>query len=210
MTAPIKVLLVSAPIGSGHTRAAQAIGMAIKEQNPNADIRIASIFDFFYPLLGQAILKIYLRILDIFPQAYGLAYSWGNTSSWALWGREIINRYLAGRMYRFIMNYTPNIIVCTHATPAGLVACLAKAGKLPVPSVAVITDFVVHRLWVYPEIGRYFVAHRALQDYLADQGIDYSRSQVVGIPVAGVFSVPLSRMKYLANWVYEPTSKLCW
>lgn len=188
-----KVLFISAPIGAGHVRAAQAVGAALRRLDPDVTAEFANVFDFFSPRLGKVILGGYLKVLDIFPQAYGAAYGWGNSSRLALAGRAAVSGFLAGRMERYIAESQPDAIVVSHATPAGLVAHLAARGRLAVPTAAVVTDFVVHRLWVYPELGLYCVAHEAMRDYLAGAGVARERSVVTGIPVDGRFAAPLAR-----------------
>ncbi|MCX7780854.1 MAG: glycosyltransferase [Negativicutes bacterium] len=183
-----KVLFISAPIGSGHIRAAQAVAAALEAKDASIHTRLANVFDFFSPAIGKTILNTYLRILRIFPQAYGMAYGWGNTSRLALIGRNLISGYLAGRMLGFIERYQPSAIVCTHATPAGLIAHLIRQGKITVPAVAIVTDFVVHRLWVYPEFSYYYVADEELRRYLANNGIPLERSEVSGIPISSRFA----------------------
>lgn len=179
---PAKVLFISAPFGSGHIRAAQAVMSALHNLLP-IDSKLVNVFDFISPFIGRTILKTYLKILDIYPQAYGMMYGWGNTSRIAIWSREIINSYLANKMYKYISSYNPDIIVCTHATPAGLVARLIKEKLIKVPTVGIITDFVMHRWWVYSEIDYYCVAHKGMQDYLSDYGIGNDRIFVTGIPI---------------------------
>ncbi|MPM44819.1 Processive diacylglycerol beta-glucosyltransferase [bioreactor metagenome] len=188
MREPKKVLFVTAPIGSGHMRAAQAIMTRLESMRPDIDTKMANIFDFISPVLGDTILKGYLKVLEHFPLAYGIAYGWGNTNKAALLGREIISRYMSARMENFLINYSPAAVVCTHATPAGMVAQLAKSGKLGIPSIAAVTDFTVHRLWVYPELDYYFVAHTEMCDDLARWGVPPEKSQAVGIPVDRAFS----------------------
>lgn len=188
MSEPKKVLFVTAPIGSGHMRAAQAIMKRLQSMRPDINVRMANIFDFISPVLGDTILKGYLKILEYFPLAYGMAYGWGNTNKAALLGREVISRYMSARMERFLINYAPDAVVCTHATPAGMVAQLVKSGKLGVPSIAAVTDFTVHRLWIYPELDYYFVAHTEMRNDLARWGVPYEKSQAVGIPVDKAFS----------------------
>ncbi len=56
------------------------------------------------------------------------------------------------------------------------------------PTFAVVTDFVVHRLWVYPELGAYCVASEAMRDFLAAAGVTRERSALTGIPVDGRFT----------------------
>lgn len=199
MNEPRKVLFVTAPIGSGHMRAAQAIMKAIERLQPDVDTRMANVFDFIHPSIGRVILNSYLKVLEYFPHAYGMAYGWGNTNKLALLGRELISGYMAARMENFIAKYSPTAVVCTHATPAGMVAQLVKKHKLHIPSIAVVTDFTVHRLWVYPEVDHYFVAHSEMQEDLAHWGVPHTRSQVVGIPVDHNFLVTSDRKKILTD-----------
>lgn len=188
-----KVLFISAPVGAGHVRAARATGAALVRLAPDVAAEFANVFDFFSPRLGRAILGVYLKILDVFPQAYGMAYGWGNSSRLALAGRALVSRYLAGRMEQYIAALGPDAVVVTHATPAGLVAHLAASGRLRLPTAAVVTDYVVHRLWVYPELDRYFVASEALRDYLADRGVAKASSRALGIPLAEGFAAPADK-----------------
>lgn len=189
MTEPVKVLFISAPIGSGHIRAAQSIQQALTDIQPDVETQLVNVFDFFSPKLGKTILAFYLKILKVYPKLYGMAYGWGNSSRFALWGRQIISRYLANRMLSYISEYKPSVIVCTHATSAGLVANLLQRSLLHTPSIGVITDFSIHRLWVYPELTRYYVANHAMRGFLADYNIPLSRSSVSGIPIMPQFTV---------------------
>ncbi|MDF2635804.1 MAG: Monogalactosyldiacylglycerol synthase [Pelosinus sp.] len=183
MPKPRKVLFISAPVGAGHIKAAQSIAAAICKKHDHVETKLANIFDFFNAYVGKNILSIYLKILAIFPQLYGMMYGWGNESSLALVGRQIVSRYLAKRMEKYILSYNPDVIVCTHATPAGIVSSLIKDKKLNIPVVVVVTDFVVHRLWVYPEIQHYIVANEKMGEFLNEHGINNNCVKVIGIPV---------------------------
>ncbi|BBB93200.1 MAG TPA: glycosyltransferase [Methylomusa anaerophila] len=193
--APNKVLFISAPIGAGHTRAAQAVSDVIIDHYPDVETCICNVFDFFSPQFGELLLKGYLKILEYYPQAYGRMYDWGNASGMALYSRDLLSRYLAGRMFKFIADYQPTVIVCTHATPAGLVAWLVRQGKINIPAAAVITDYVVHRLWIYREIARYYVADILLRDSMIQQGVEPSSIGITGIPVLPVFTQKLNKQQ---------------
>lgn len=203
-----RVLFISAPIGSGHVRVAQSIEKELRAQEDvEIDTQIANVFSLFHPTIGKIILSTYLKILKIFPQAYGLAYGWGNKSSFALIGREIISGFLAGRMSKYIENYNPHIIVCTHATPAGLVAYLIRKNKIKVPTIAVVTDYVVHRLWIYSEIQRYIVANEQLKERLLRNKIKPQQIQALGIPVDESFSTMVDRKTVLAKLSFSTERK---
>jgi processive 1,2-diacylglycerol beta-glucosyltransferase len=183
-----RVLFISAPVGAGHIKAAQSISAAICRKHDNVETKIANVFDFFNVNLGKNILSAYLKILEMFPKIYGMMYGWGNESGFALVGRQVISRYLAKRMEKYILGYNPDVIVCTHATPAGIVSSLIKEKKISIPVVVVVTDFVVHRLWIYSEISHYIVANERMYEFLTDHGISSSCIKVMGIPVDEKFS----------------------
>jgi len=193
-----RILFISAPIGAGHIRAAQAVSQILRD-NHACQTELCNVFDFFPPAIGKTILAIYLKILEAFPAIYGTAYGWGNQSRLALLGRELISQLLAKRMLNYINEFQPDVIVCTHATPAGLVAWLKKQGLITIPTAAIITDFIVHRLWVYPEIDCYFVAHPAMVYYLRNHGIAADAIVVTGIPVSNNFSQTSSNAELLAK-----------
>jgi processive 1,2-diacylglycerol beta-glucosyltransferase len=190
---------MSAPIGSGHIRAAQAVEAAIRSIAPQIDTRLANVFEFLPPTVGKTILNTYLKILHVYPKAYGMAYAWGNRSPSALLGRQLINGYLAGRMLTYIEQYKPSLIVCTHATPAGLMAHLLRQEKVNVPTVAIVTDYIVHRLWIYPEITRYYVAHEQLRTFLAEYGVFPANSQTSGIPIALDFQHKINKRQLIGT-----------
>lgn len=193
------ILIISAPIGSGHVKVARALGASIQRQAAEMEVRYVNVFDFLSPAIGRFILRLYLQVLQICPAAYGAAYHWGNGSRAALAGRELISRYLAGRMHSYITAVNPAAIICTHATPAGLVAYLKRHRSLKTPAAAVVTDYIVHRLWVYPELDWYFVANQELQEYLQTQGIDPTRTMVTGIPVGDGFATAVDKESVLAS-----------
>ena len=87
----MKILIISAPVGAGHIKAGQAVGAALKVNDLDSEVIYANVFDFFPACIGNAILKTYFRILSLFPQLYGMAYNWGNTSGIALLGRKVVS-----------------------------------------------------------------------------------------------------------------------
>jgi processive 1,2-diacylglycerol beta-glucosyltransferase len=198
MNRSCKILFISAPIGAGHMRAAQSIQNSLTKQGRfPIECALANVFDFIHPKIGQTILAGYMKVLKRFPQVYGHMYKWGNHSELAFRGRDLISGYLAERMLKYIKRYNPAVIVCTHATPAGLAANLIKKRKLKMPVIAVVTDYVVHRLWVYPDIKHYIVANEALKRNLMGQGIAEESIHPIGIPVDESFAAAVALRKTL-------------
>ena len=177
------VLLLSAPIGSGHRLAAEALEQAFADR-PEVEVIHGNIFDFFPQFLGKAFLGTYLWILKCCPWLYKLAYSWGNKQGGSLWLRELLNRLLARLGGSYLRSVQPDAVIATHATPAGIIGYYKKQHpKLWLG--AVVTDFTIHRWWVCDGVDTYFIADELLRDKLnTDADI-----QATGIPVRQQFMI---------------------
>ena len=159
----IKVLLLSAPIGSGHRLAAEALKETF-ENKENIEVVHGNVFDFFPEILGKTFLKVYLWILGACPWMYELMYKWGNKGEGSLWMRSLINGALAYLGSSFIRKVAPDVVIATHATPAGIMSIYKRRNKANLYLCGVITDFTVHRWWVCDEVDTYFIADERLRE----------------------------------------------
>ena len=66
------VLLLSAPIGSGHKLAAEALEQVFSQQ-PDINVIHGNVFDFFPKFIGNTFLSCYLKILELCPWLYEVA-----------------------------------------------------------------------------------------------------------------------------------------
>lgn len=171
------VLLLSAPIGSGHRLAAEALREALSEQ---ADVEVVhgNVFDFFPHFLGSTFLRTYLWILGCCPWLYELAYKWGNQQSGSLWLRSLINRSLALLGSSYLQRVRPDAVIATHATPAGIM-CYYKEKHPEIFLGAVVTDFTVHKWWLCNGVDAYFVADARLKEKITVP----AQVQAFGIPL---------------------------
>lgn len=196
------VLLLSAPIGSGHKLAAEAIKQTL-EDNPQVNVIHGNIFDFFPKFLGQGFLKFYLAVLRYCPWLYQIAYSWGNSQGGSLWLRSLLNRLLAWLGRDYLKNVQPDAVIATHATPAGIISCYKKHH----PHLwlgAVITDFTIHRWWVCDGVDTYFVADALLCEKIKTQ------AEVIasGIPLRKQF-LDNNRQECRRRFNWRDEEKIC-
>lgn len=159
----IKVLLLSAPIGSGHRLAAEALKETF-ENKENIEVVHGNVFDFFPEILGKTFLRVYLWILGACPWMYELMYKWGNKGEGSLWMRSLINGALAYLGISFIRKVAPDIVIATHATPAGIMSIYKRRNEANLYLCGVITDFTVHRWWVCDGVDTYFIADERLHE----------------------------------------------
>jgi processive 1,2-diacylglycerol beta-glucosyltransferase len=184
-----RVAILTASFGAGHFKAAQAVEQAMGEKE-NVVVRTKLIDSFISaaPRLTKVIIRLYLRILSFFPFLYGILYAWGNQSTTALRGRKLLSSRLSATIHRQLEAFEPHAVLCTHASPTGAACHLKKKGLLSVPLIAVITDFVIHRFWIYDEVDIYIVAHERVGQELLNAGVAPAKIRVAGIPIAPKFS----------------------
>lgn len=192
-----KVVLLTTSFGAGHLRAAQAVEHAILKKKPGTQTKLIDSFTTTAPWLTRFTLNTYLSILARVPLLYKVLYDWGNNSKAALHFRLLISWILAWTTGRQLTAYQPDVVVCTHASPTGAVCQLKKKGALTVPIIAVVTDYVIHRLWVYDEVDLYAVAHNVVRDSLISRGVAPHKIIVTGIPIEDKFYLPIDKTDVL-------------
>lgn len=182
----LKILLLSAPIGAGHRLAAQALQQELEGRStPELKIQVehGNVFDFFPGFLGRSFLACYLKVLQLCPWLYEMAYSWGNRGGGSLWLRQLINRVLAALGSGYLRRMDPKLVIATHATPAGIMS-LYKQRHPNLWLGAVITDFTIHRWWLCQGVDMYFLSHPLLLERLPKE----SSGLAYGIPLRREFS----------------------
>lgn len=188
------IVILTTSFGAGHLKAAQAIEQAVRQSNSAVQTKLLDSLVTTAPRLTGLIMRCYLRIIAFMPLLYGLLYGWGNCSKTALWGRKLLSMRLAVIARRQLAAFPPQAVICTHASPAGAVCYLKKQGLLVAPIIAVVTDFVVHRLWIYDEVDIYAVAHEMLAQKLIDNGVNPAKIRITGIPIAAKFSCSINKV----------------
>lgn len=199
------ILLLSAPIGSGHRLAAQALQQVLAERG---DVRVVhgNVFSFFPGFIGTAILRSYLLILAWCPWMYKAAYAWGNKKGGSLWLRGLVNGTLAFLGRSYLNDVDPDAVIVTHATPAGIMGIYKRSHPKMLLG-AVITDFTIHRWWLNDGVDYYFIADKLLQHRLP------TAAQVLpfGIPVrqefARLVNAGQADLRQKLNW--QQDKKIC-
>ncbi len=199
----IKVLLLSAPIGSGHRLAAEALKETF-ENKENIEVIHGNVFNFFPQILGKTFLKVYLWILGACPWLYEAMYKWGNKGEGSLWMRSLINGALAYLGEGFIKKAAPDVVIATHATPAGIMSIYKRRNNPNLYLCGVITDFTVHRWWLCDGVDTYFIADERLKEKFPKE----QETVATGIPLrAGFGNLEKVTCRKEFNWKEE--DKIC-
>jgi len=163
----LKILILSAPIGSGHRMAAVALEEALLRLE-NVEVAQGNVFTFFPSWLGNGFLKCYEKVLVFCPSLYALSYRWSNRDGGSLWMRNLINSVLLHLGKAFLDEVKPDVVFSTHATPTGILSQYKQKYDNHLWLGVVVTDFTVHRWLVCPGVDAYFVADEKLFGQIGD------------------------------------------
>jgi processive 1,2-diacylglycerol beta-glucosyltransferase len=182
-----KILILSASVGNGHTRAAQALEKAFKMKNAAVEIRHEDTLKFTNALFRKLYGESYIDLVNNAPELLGWMYDqldepWKNEKR-----RLFLEKLNTQPFVKMVREYDPDWIVCTHFLPAEIIADLKKKGKLESKQAIVVTDFDMHALWLCRRYEHYFVATDETKYYLETLGFPAEKTSVTGIPIDPVF-----------------------
>ena len=182
----MRVLILSASIGSGHTKAAEAIGENFSGQ--------AEIIDFMsreISGLNWLTKKIYLAALNLIPDLYDRIYNFAGVRQVGPFTRLLSSASMYLPFARLVENFSPDVIICTHPFPeaaASLWKFLHAKSKKNFLLAAVLTDYSLHGIWIYSEVDVYFVATEEMKRELAAQSRSNQEIYSLGIPISSTFA----------------------
>ena len=200
---PRRVLVLSASVGAGHLRAAQAVELALRELAPDALVRNVDVLTLtnatFRRLYGKAYLDLVNRVPYVLGYFYDLMDRPRSPERKSDRLRLLVEKLNFQSLLKFLRSEPWDVIVNTHFLPAEMIASLRTRGELSTPQFTVTTDFETHRLWVNQPCERYFTATDEGAAYLRHWGVPAGDVKVTGIPIHPVFSRPKDRAECLAR-----------
>ena len=192
-----RVLVLSASVGAGHLRAAEAVELALRQLDPEATVRNIDVLDFTNATFRRLYGRAYLDLVSKAPHVLGYFYDLMDRPPSA--GRKtdrlrlLVEKINLRKFLRFLSDETWDVVVNTHFLPAELVASLKKNGDLKIPQLTATTDFETHRLWVNQPCDHYFTATEEGAVNLQHWGVPAEDISVTGIPIHPAFSQPVER-----------------
>lgn len=182
------ILFLSASAGTGHTQAAQAVCKSLHSIDPVISCDIINSYKFLNPVLETLMHDGYLYLIRLLPRLYGFMYDRKNKKYTLRGVKDWLNSTAAVSLKNTIDRLNPDLIVCTHAFPCGVLAEVKRKFGLKQKTVGIITDFVVSPFWIYPETDLYLTASPELKESLIERVVDEKKVFVTGIPIDPCFS----------------------
>lgn len=177
-------------MGVGHTSAAQAVRSALAALDPEIETQTVDSYKYAASIFAKVVADGYIGMVKTVPQLYAYIYGRAERATGVPAMRRWVSRYTAANLRRLVDERKPDLVVCTHAFPCGVMSEYKRQFDPGLPVVGIVTDFVVHPFWIYTNIDAYAVATPEMRGALLARGVFPERVMVSGIPVDGRFAQP--------------------
>jgi processive 1,2-diacylglycerol beta-glucosyltransferase len=190
-----RILVLSASVGAGHLRAAQAVELALRRVVPEGTVKNLDVLELTNALFRRVYARSYLDLVNKAPHVLGYFYDLMDQPSRSGKNRGdrlrlAVEKLNLRRFTRFLQQENWDLVINTHFLPAEIIAHLRRTERLVLPQVIATTDFETHRLWVNQPCEHYFTATEEGALYLHHWGVPAENVTVTGIPIDPVFAEP--------------------
>ena len=186
-----RILVLSASVGAGHMRAAEAVELALKQLAPDAVVQNVDILTLTNAVFRRVYGKAYLDLVNHAPHLLGLMYDLLDRPHKEHAGDRLlylVQKLNLSKVIDLIEDGKWDAVVHTHFLPAQILTKLRKAGRAPMPHMVVTTDFETHKLWVHEPVEQYTTATEEGAAYLESYGVPAKTITTTGIPIHPLFS----------------------
>ncbi|MGA3171371.1 MAG: glycosyltransferase [Chthoniobacteraceae bacterium] len=188
-----RVLIFSASAGTGHVKAAESLAKTFAQDPRVETVEHKDALVYTNKLFRDFYSKLYVQLIRSAPEVLGWVYK-SSDEPWKTDQLRLrLDRLSAMPLIRFIRKFRPDITVCTHFMPVGIISHLISSGRLDAHLSIVVTDLDMHAMWLSRVFHRYFVAIQETKVHLEALGLPPERVTVSGIPVDPLFAEPVDR-----------------
>ena len=202
-----KVLILTAPFGSGHL---QVSGALVKEFKKYGDIEVEE-YDLYseeFPTLSKTLQKAYLKSYKpVGKDLYRMLYYGANQAIYDTMHAKLIKPYYEfGRraLKHKLTTSQPDAIISVFP-----VTSLYKLEdrEFKVPLYTVITDYYATGLWLYKGARRHYVANNKIIAWGVANGLMQQQFLLTGIPVNEKFYQKLEKQEIYTKYKLDSQKK---
>jgi len=197
-----KALILTAKYGNGHVQVANTLEKKCKQLN--MDVVVCDLYREAHPIITEVTKYLYLKSFSYGKQFYRLFY-YGVDK---MYNKRIMNIYYSmgfKRLHELITAEKPDFIINTF--PMIVVPEYRKRTGKVIPTFNVLTDFCLHRIWIHPNIDKYYVASNEVKEKLLKLGISPVDVKVTGIPIREQFEENIDTASLYEKYELNPNKK---
>ncbi|GAA0283928.1 galactosyldiacylglycerol synthase [Actinomadura nitritigenes] len=158
-----RLLILTAGMGAGHDAVAGELGRRLAPHG--VEVSVVDVLDLVPLRLGHALRRAYAGAIRSAPWLYAAVYRAFFVSRRPGPLRppppSPLTALIAARLHRRVREVPPDAVVSTFHVAAQAAGRLRGAGGLDAPSLVLVTDFAVHRMWLHPGNDRYLCPDKA-------------------------------------------------
>jgi len=160
---PIRVLVLTAPVGEGHLAAARVLAEDLVRRNPSAEVPVRDVLGEFPAPLRWVLNDAYRWQLTAAPWLFALLFGSLRRSRVLRWlARAALSLAGSRSVLRLVRRSSPDVVVSTWPPATLILGSLRLRGKVLVPACATITDFGGLELWADKGVDLHLVMHEGL------------------------------------------------
>ncbi len=199
-----RILILSASVGSGHVKAADALAKAFRADPNVEEVLVDDSLDHTNLLHKQLYSTLYKQLSKQLPKFLGWWYETSDDPWVSDKGRVVLDLTQALPLINLVREFKPDSIICTHFMPAGVLSYLIGQGRLEAELGIAVTDFHFHAYWITRAFHWYFVAQEEDKIHMEGLGLPGDRIHVTGIPLEPEFSQPVDKSAVLRSLHLNP------
>ncbi|MBR6559174.1 MAG: glycosyltransferase [Clostridia bacterium] len=192
----MKVLILSITAGEGHNSTAKALKAELEAGG--AQCEFLDTYGYINKAIRGIVANGYLFFSSRTKRIYAKAYRRceKRSPSGKFSPSRITNNAMANKLCKYINEYNPDVIVCTHIFAAMLVDILKTNGKTNAKLLSILTDFVFHPYWEEGlHADKVVIPNDMLVLQAKKKGYTDNQIEPIGIPIRRKFENIGSREK---------------
>lgn len=204
----MKILILSMTAGEGHNSAARAMREYFAAKG--ADCEVVDTYGYISPAISNSINKSYLWITKRAKRAYGLGYEIAEKRTppklTEITPAQVLNLPITMEVRQCIDAAAPDVVVFTHVFVGMMLDTLKQTGKIRVPTVGILTDFIFHPFWEDATDNDYVVIPaESLKHQGRRKGFREEQLLPFGIPISPRFAETTDKAAARASLGLDPT-----
>lgn len=196
MRKDLKILILSANYGEGHTQVSRSLQKGFSNLGIQ-NVSIVNLFNEAHPIISSFTQYLYIKSFSMAPSLYGWSYYQTQHMRHDTKLSKWFNSFGIGRLREIIKDTQPDLVINTF--PMLVMPMLREKTGIFIPTFTVLTDFVLHNRWIHNQIDKYYVATEDLKRKLVEEGISANRILTSGIPLRDQFNKSLDTSSSLQN-----------
>ena len=204
-----KILILYAKYGGGHSAAANAIQNYIDNHYENVETNVVDCIEYINKALNKISTSTYKKITSATPRLWKKVY---HNSERGILSKisNGSNKFMARKLYHFVEEYSPDIIISTHMFSTQMISYLKRKNKISCKLATILTDFAPHDQWLvgckYGDF--FFVSNDKMKDTLInDFSISKNKVFATGIPLSEKFKESFDKKKIFEEFGLNPEKK---